>query len=203
MSLDSGQGGRAAYVRLSLCLRGGKSSKSVRGGAGYRRRAAKNSTWRWKSRGSKGRSATFTTAQDLGMAGGAHGLAHFEDTLAYTVLADLVVGPHQLERLALDQGVFFLLERGRGLAETFFTAARHRPARQGIGGHFVEKVGDRHVQHLREFEEPARSDAVGAALVLLNLLEGETDGCPELLLAHAEKSTPLAHTRTHMNIDRM
>jgi len=34
MSLDSGQGGRAAYVRLSLCLRGGKSSKSVRDGAG-------------------------------------------------------------------------------------------------------------------------------------------------------------------------
>jgi hypothetical protein len=55
MSLDSGQGGRAAYVRLSLYLRGGKSSKSVRGGAHPREnrgqhRAAKNAKWQWKSR---------------------------------------------------------------------------------------------------------------------------------------------------------
>src|SRR3990167_5109142 len=45
-TLDSGQGGRAANVRLSLYLRGGKSSKSVRGGIDHRGRAAKNSNYR-------------------------------------------------------------------------------------------------------------------------------------------------------------
>jgi hypothetical protein len=41
-ALDSGQGGNTANVRLSLYFRGGKSSKSVRGGPAHRDRAAKN-----------------------------------------------------------------------------------------------------------------------------------------------------------------
>src|SRR5260221_8231977 len=51
-ALDSGQGSRAANVRLSLYCRGGKSSKSVRGGIDHRGRAAKNSRCRRKSRAS-------------------------------------------------------------------------------------------------------------------------------------------------------
>jgi hypothetical protein len=50
-----------------------------------------------------------------------------------------------------------------------------------------EEVRHRHVEHLGEFIEPAQTDAVGAALVFLDLLEGEPDGRPELLLAHPEK----------------
>src|SRR4029077_12611728 len=81
-TLDSGQGGGAANVRLSLYCRGGKSSKSVRGGIDHRGRAAKNSRYPGKSRASvqsphalfvtNGRLASFAAAQDLGMAGGAH-----------------------------------------------------------------------------------------------------------------------------------
>ena len=52
ITLDSGQGGGAANVRLSLFCRGGKSSKSVRGGIDHRGRAAKNSRCVGKSRAS-------------------------------------------------------------------------------------------------------------------------------------------------------
>jgi hypothetical protein len=60
--------------------------------------------------------APFAAAQDLGMAGRAHGFDHFENALAHPRLADLVVGA---QGLALDQRVLFLLERRAGLAETF------------------------------------------------------------------------------------
>src|ERR1700704_5754981 len=89
ITLDSGQGGGAANVRLSLYCRGGKSSKSVRGGVDHRGRAAKNSRYRGKSRASLQSPhalfvtnrplAPFAAAQDLGMAGGAHRLDHLED----------------------------------------------------------------------------------------------------------------------------
>src|SRR5688500_17516373 len=97
-------------------------------------------------------------AQRFGMAGGACSLDHLEDTLAHAALANLVVGADQLERLALDQGVLFLLERRAGLAETLAAPTRHRPARERVGGHLVEEVRHRHVQDLGELKEPARTD---------------------------------------------
>src|ERR1700759_1421067 len=118
--------------------------------------------------------AALAAAQHFGMAGCAHGLDHLEDALADTALPDLVVGAHQLERLALDQRILLLLERGGGLAEALLAAARHRPAGERVRWHLVEEVRDRHVEHLGELEQAARTDAVGAALVFLNLLEGET-----------------------------
>src|SRR5881394_3915046 len=124
------------------------------------------------------------------MAGGTNRLHHFEDTLAHPRLANLVVGPHQLKRLALDQRILLLLEWRRGLAEALPPAARHWPAGEGIRGHLVEEIGYRHIEHLGELEETARANAVGAALVLLNLLEGQADRCSEFLLAHAKKSAP-------------
>jgi hypothetical protein len=66
-----------------------------------------------------------------------------------------------------------------------------------------EEVRHRHVEHLGELIEPARTDAVGAALVLLDLLEGEPDGRPELLLAHSEKRAALTHARADMDINFM
>src|SRR5215216_7688557 len=116
-----------------------------------------------------------TAAQHLGVAGRADGLDHLEDALADAAFADLVVGAHQLERLALDQRILLLLERRAGLAEALAAAARHRPARQRVGRHLVEEVRHRHVEYLGELVKPARTDAVGATLVLLDLLEGEPD----------------------------
>src|SRR6185312_6564885 len=147
--------------------------------------------------------AALAAAQDLGVAGGADGLDHLEDALAHAVFADLVVGPHQLQRLALDQRILFLLERRGGLAEALLAAARHRPAGERVGGHLVEEIGHRHVEHLGELEQPARADAVRTALVLLDLLEGEADRRPEFFLAHPEQRAALAHAGTYVNVDRM
>src|SRR5919109_1245540 len=94
------------------------------------------------------RLGALAAAQHLGMACRTYGLDHFEDALAHAAFADLVVGAHQLERLALDQRILLLLERRAGLAEALAAAARHRPARQGVGGHLVEEVRHRHVEHL-------------------------------------------------------
>ena len=59
--------------------------------------------------------ALLTVSQHLGMAGRSHD--HLEDALADAAFADLVVGAHQLQRLALDQRILLLLERRAGLAE--------------------------------------------------------------------------------------
>src|SRR5216683_527781 len=151
----------------------------------------------------KGPLAPFAAAQNLGMAGGAHGLDHLEDALAHAGLADLVVGAHQFQGLALDQRILFLLERRAGLAEALAPTTRHRPAGQRVGRHLVEEIRHRNVQYLGEFEQPARADAVGAALIFLNLLKREADGRPELLLAHPEKGPALAHARADMDVHRM
>src|SRR6266851_2815085 len=151
----------------------------------------------------KGPLAPFAAAQNLGMAGSPHGLDHLEDALAHAGFANLVVGPHQFQGLALDQRILFLLERRAGLAEALATTTRHGPDGQRVGRHLVEEIRHRDVQYLGEFEQPARADSVGAALIFLNLLKGESNGRSELLLAHAEKSTALAHTRTDMDVHRM
>src|SRR5829696_6874997 len=147
--------------------------------------------------------AALWAVQHLGVAGRADGLDHLEDALADAAFADLVVGAHQLQRLALDQRILLLLERRAGLAEALAAAARHRPARQRVGRHLVEEVRNRHVEHLGELVKPARTDAVGAALVLLDLLEGEPDGRPELLLAHSQERAALTHARADMDVYRM
>src|SRR5258707_14527350 len=121
------------------------------------------------------RSAPLAPTQHFGVAGGSHSLDHLENALAHAALTDLVVGAHQLERLALDEGVLLLLERRAGLPEALSAAARHRAARKRVGRHFVEEIRHRHIQHLGELEEPARANTVGAALVLLDLLEGQPD----------------------------
>src|SRR4029077_6845265 len=151
----------------------------------------------------KGPLASFAAAQNLGMAGRSHGLDHLEDALAHPGFADLVVGAHQFEGLALDQRVLFLLERRASFAEALAPTTRHRPAGQRVGRHLVEEIGYRDVLYLGKLQQPPRTDSVGAALIFLDLLKGEPDGRSQLLLAHAEKGTALAHTRTDMDVHRM
>src|SRR3979409_2107379 len=140
----------------------------------------------------KGPLAPFAAAQNLGMAGGPHGLDHLEDALAHAGFADLVVGPHQFQGLALDQRILFLLERRAGLAEALATTTRHGPAGQRVGRHLVEEIGDRNIQYLGELEQPARADAIGAVLVFLDLLEGQVDRIADGALAHAKQRSSLA-----------
>src|SRR5262245_51813613 len=61
--------------------------------------------------------ALLVASQDFGVACRTERLDHLEDAPADAGLADLVVSPHQLQRLSLDQRILFLLERCGGLAE--------------------------------------------------------------------------------------
>src|SRR5262245_11948254 len=47
-----------------------------------------------------------------------------------------------------------------------------------------------HLQNMGDLLQPARSDAVGALLVFLHLLEGETEPIGQLLLGRATSSRP-------------
>ena len=57
-------------------------------------------------------------------------------------------------------------------------------------------------ENLAELEKPARTDSVGATLILLDLLEGEIEGLAKLSLGHPEQRTPQAHASADMNVDR-
>jgi hypothetical protein len=49
--------------------------------------------------------------------------------------------------------------------------------------------------------QPARADAIGAALVFLDLLKSEPDGLAELFLGEAKHVPPKADARAHAEID--
>ena len=51
--------------------------------------------------------------------------------------------------------------------------------------------------------EPASADAVGATLVFLHLLKGQTDGLAELFLTHTEQRATQANARADMHVDRV
>ena len=88
-----------------------------------------------------------------------------------------------------------------GKAESGATRAVRGIATQ-FGGHVVEEEADRHVQDAGEVEQPARADPVHAALILLDLLEGQAQGFAKLFLAHAKKRATQPHPRADMDIDR-
>src|SRR5579883_717026 len=68
--------------------------------------------------------------------------------------------------------------------------------------HIVEEEGDRHLERLGEAEQGAGGDAVGAALVFLDLLKADASDLAEPLLAQAEHQPAQLHPRADMRIDR-
>lgn len=144
-------------------------------------------------------------AEPLCVARGADRLDRLEDALAHLRLADLVVGAHELERFALDERITLLVEGRALLAERndLAAATHHGSAGESLARHLVEEVGDRHVEDLGELKQTRGADAVGAALVLLDLLERQVDRVAELGLRHAEQGTALAHPGADMHVDRM
>jgi hypothetical protein len=123
-------------------------------------------------------------------------LREIEHLLAHARVLDAVVGAHELERLALGERVGLVI--GGSLVEAAIAAAR---GRCDLGRHLVEEELDRHVEDLGELIEPARADPVRAALVFLDLLEGQPQGLGQLLLAHPEHGPPQADAGAHMRID--
>ena len=121
-------------------------------------------------------------------------------------LTELIVGADQVLGLLADQDV-----AGAGFAHPAFdsaplagdpglahavTLATHRGFRQA-----VVEIADRHVQHLGELPDACRGDAVGAALVLLDLLEADADALGDLLLGQAEETAAAAQALAEMEID--
>src|SRR3546814_19590084 len=64
----------------------------------------------------------------------------------------------------------------------------------------LEEVGHRHAEDPRKLIELAGADAVGPALVLLNLLERPSQGIRQLLLRVAQEHPAKAPTSSNINV---
>lgn len=114
--------------------------------------------------------------------------------LAYTRIGDTVIGAHELERLPLGHRI--KIESRALLGEV---TARGPLGR--LDRHVVEKEGYRHIEHTAQLKETARANAIGASLVFLDLLEGETDRLAELFLAQSEHGATKPNATAHVDID--
>ena len=74
-------------------------------------------------------------------------------------------------------------------------------SRAGVAVYYILKeVRWRHFQRTRDVLEPAGADSIGPLFVLLDLLEGYTEGIAKFFLTHAEQYAASAHTGAHMVI---
>jgi hypothetical protein len=122
-------------------------------------------------------------------------LDHLADLLAHVLVADLVVGAHQLQRFPS------LCSSPPPVALSL--AGRFCVSQRTARAHLLEEERHRHIEHLGEFEEPAGAHAIGAALVLLDLLKGKAHGFAEVRLAHAQKRPALTHPSSNVNVHGM
>jgi hypothetical protein len=67
----------------------------------------------------------------------------------------------------------------------------------------TEEEGDRNVQHATEIMQPAGTDPIGASLVFLNLLKGQSDRLSKLFLAEAKHVSAEPDAVADMDIDRV
>ena len=85
---------------------------------------------------------------------------------------------------------------------------RRRRGRRGaveagqLLGHVVEEEGDGHVEHAGKVEQAGGADAVDAALILLDLLEGQAERFAKLLLGHAQQGAAQPDAGADMGVDR-
>src|SRR5580693_1071183 len=119
-----------------------------------------------------------------------------EQPAAQGRVVDPVICADQLDGFTAAQRIG--VERfGRRLGEP------RRDRRRANRVHVVEEEGDRNVQHATEIMQPAGADPIGAALVFLDLLKGQSDRLPKLFLAEAEHVSAEPHAGADMDIDRV
>jgi hypothetical protein len=123
-------------------------------------------------------------------------LGEFEQAAAQGWVLDPVVGTDQLDGFAPSQGVG--VERfSRWLGKPCWDrGCSHRI-------HVVEEKRDRYVQHPTQIMQSAGADAIGAALVFLNLLKRQPDRLPELFLTQTEHIPAEPNSGADMDIDRV
>ncbi len=66
-----------------------------------------------------------------------------------------------------------------------------------------DKGGHRGVKQLRSLDQHRRADAIGAALVLLNLLKGDAQAVRQPRLAPAKPASAQTHPRANGDVDRI
>src|SRR5690606_23945031 len=103
-------------------------------------------------------------------------------------LVQLVVGAHQVQGLLAGQDLGRLF--GLFLLETAL-----------LLGQPVVEIGHRHLQRFGKLPQPCSGDAVGAALVFLDLLEADAAGASQLLLGQAEQAPAPAQPLAQVNVD--
>lgn len=102
---------------------------------------------------------------------------------------ELVVGADQVQRLLPGEHFATLARAVAGQLPTI-----------SVGKAIIE-VANRDLEGLRQLPEPRSRNAVGAALVLLDLLKADPDRTSQLLLGEAEKPAAAAQTLAEMNVD--
>lgn len=112
-----------------------------------------------------------------------------EDFAAGFRIGDPIIMPQQI--LCLFRGKTVVLERFPCLCNT--------DSKRCLAGHPFEEVADRCLKYLRKFKQAAGADAVGTALVFLDLLECQAKKFAKFLLGHAHD--PTACAQTHANVD--
>src|SRR6185437_9162585 len=127
-----------------------------------------------------------------------------EDAAAQLRVGDAEISAHQFKSFTPHDRLVTVKHSG-GFAQTLGRLGRPIGVDLRAVGNIqiFEKERHRDIEHLRQLVQPAGTDAVGAALVFLYLLEGEADGLAEFLLAHAEQRAAQPNPCTDMHIDRI
>jgi hypothetical protein len=128
-----------------------------------------------------------------GLAVSGQRLREVEDPAAHRGALDLVIGPDKFGGVAPMQrvGIVAILRR---LRETVGRGRSHRIL-------VVEEELDRYVEYPAQLPNSAGADAIGAALIFLYLLEGQSDRLAKFFLAQAQHIASQANAGADMDID--
>ena len=120
-----------------------------------------------------------------------------EQAFANLRVADAVVGSHQLQRFPSRQRIRF--ERRLRLIGRRQAPRDRRPCTRSFMSSKKKETGTSRMRLNSNSRDGA--DAVGAALVLLHLLERQADGLAQFLLAEPEQGAPQPHPAANVNVD--
>ena len=120
-------------------------------------------------------------------------LRQIKQSAADDRVLDIVKGAYEVTGLRRVQRVSLKRVPGRAL----------RNCRGAHRVHVVEEECDGDIKHPRYFQQSAGADAVGAALVFLNLLKGQRQRVAQLLLTDPQHIPAQAHAGTDQDIDRI
>ena len=128
-------------------------------------------------------------------------LDQLEQALAHLGVGNAVVVVHEFEGLTRVHRIAF--QSGHGDVRQPLHRILVVAAAEEFGRHFFEE--ERHIdaERLGDLGEIAGADAIGSALVFLDLLEGDSDRLAEFGLADADSHAPATDPPADVLVDRM